>query len=323
MHAMYLSDVYSDFGPHSAVAEPRLAPARPYSALAGEMHLRIWDVEHGACAMIRHFNAGMWGRLAMIDSGDAADFRPSTFIRHSLNLTRLDYLFITNADQDHMSDLAGLTAGGIHVPVMFRNPSYTGGQLRGIKEKGGNALTPDAQWYVNACEIYSHGYPDDPFDQYMGGVSAEVFYNPYPTFTDTNNLSLVAAIRFGTFQILFPGDLTREGWLALLAREDFRRMLSATTILVASHHGRDDGYCEEVFNYCRPRAVVMSDKAIVHDTQRTTGIYGSRVTDHFRDGVLIANTGNYRNILTTRKDGHIHFTVLDNGDFRIDTENGD
>jgi len=57
------------------------------SPVTGLMHLRIWDVEHGACAMVRHFNAGLWGRLAMIDSGDAADFRPSTFIRQGLNLT--------------------------------------------------------------------------------------------------------------------------------------------------------------------------------------------------------------------------------------------
>ena len=46
----------------------------------------------------------------MIDSGHntTTGWRPSTYIRRILNRRRLEYLFITNADQDHMSDLDGL-----------------------------------------------------------------------------------------------------------------------------------------------------------------------------------------------------------------------
>ena len=38
----------------------------------GEMVLRIWDVEHGACAMLHHLQNGVAGKLAMIDSGSAS-----------------------------------------------------------------------------------------------------------------------------------------------------------------------------------------------------------------------------------------------------------
>lgn len=62
--------------------------------MAGKMVLRIWDVEHGACAMLHHSLNDVAGRLAMIDSGDASDWRPSTFIRRDLHRTRLDYLFV-------------------------------------------------------------------------------------------------------------------------------------------------------------------------------------------------------------------------------------
>ena len=72
-------------------------------ALKGEMLLRIWDVEHGACAMLHHQLNGVAGRLAMIDSGDTADWSPSTFIKNGLGRRQLDYLFITNADQDHLN----------------------------------------------------------------------------------------------------------------------------------------------------------------------------------------------------------------------------
>jgi glyoxylase-like metal-dependent hydrolase (beta-lactamase superfamily II) len=87
------------------------------------MVLRVWNVEHGACAMLTHMFNGRDGRLAMIDSGCIGDWRPSTFIREQLRRTTLDYLFITNADQDHMSDLKGLDEAGVTVPVLIRNPT--------------------------------------------------------------------------------------------------------------------------------------------------------------------------------------------------------
>ena len=85
--------------------------------MQGDMQLCIWDVEHGACAMIQHVNAGVAGPLAMIDSGCTDDWRPSTHITRTLRRTRLDYLFITNADQDHMSDLAGFGMPAFTLPV--------------------------------------------------------------------------------------------------------------------------------------------------------------------------------------------------------------
>jgi len=112
-----------------------LAP--PPRLITGEMILRIWDVEHGACAMLHHLQNGIAGRLAMIDSGDTAEWSPSAFIRYELNRTTLDYLFITNADQDHISDLQGLWDRGINVPVWFRNPTLGPEIFRKIKEQSG------------------------------------------------------------------------------------------------------------------------------------------------------------------------------------------
>ncbi|WP_233518912.1 MBL fold metallo-hydrolase [Paraburkholderia xenovorans] len=91
------------------------------------MRIRIWDVEHGACAMIQHvIQTGLGaqgGRLAMIDSGHGTSFRPGEYITRTLGRNRLDYLFITNADEDHMSDLQGLWDAGIFVPVCTAIPA--------------------------------------------------------------------------------------------------------------------------------------------------------------------------------------------------------
>lgn len=289
--------------------------------MPGEMILKIWDVEHGACAMLTHRSVcGVNGRLAMIDSGDnsAIGWTPSTHIKHYLQRSVLDYLFVTNADLDHISDLNNLWEEGITVSTFFSNRSVSPEVMRIIKEAGGK-LTVDIARYLNIHASYV--YPvDTPFDGNMGGITVTTFWNSTPRFYDTNNLSLVVFFKFGAFKILFPGDLEEAGWLALLEQPEFRTELIDTTVLVASHHGRESGYCEALFDYCHPRAIVMSDKAIVHDTQGMTETYRQRVNHHWPNGVLVATTGKQRRVLTTRRDGWIQFNVNDLGDFTIYTK---
>lgn len=284
-----------------------------------QMRIRVWDVEHGCCAMVQKVTVingqEVGGRLAMIDSGSSRDFSPSRYIRDVLERDVLDYLFITNADQDHMSDLKGLVAEGVRVNTLFRNPSYTGEQLRTIKRLGG-PLSADASYYADACEDFNAA-PSTPFDENMGGITCRTFWNHYPAFTDTNNLSLVAFIKFGGFTMLFPGDLEKTGWRALLLDAAFRTELAVTDVLMASHHGRENGFCEDVFEFLKPRCVVISDKPIVHATQETVPDYRRVVPEA---GVTVATTMRRRHVLTTRRDGWIEFNVNDQGAFRITTE---
>jgi beta-lactamase superfamily II metal-dependent hydrolase len=286
--------------------------------MPGEMSLCIWDVEHGACTTLAHRLNGSFGRLAMIDSGDASDWRPSTYIRHGMGRTRLDYLFVTNADQDHLSDLHGLWETGIDIGVLHRNPDPPPAALRGIKLQGGS-LTKDIERYLSIHESYNQPAVE-PFNAHMGGITARTFYNSYPAFTDTNNLSCAVFVAYAGFKILFPGDLERPGWLALLARADFLDELAGIDVLVAAHHGHKSGYCAEVFDHCQPRVVVMSDKAIVDDPQKMANAYHYQVAKNHPNGVYVSTTSKRRHVLTTRRDGHIEFIVLDNGDFEIHTE---
>lgn len=254
------------------------------------------------------------GRLAMIDSGHGTCFRPSEYITKVLGRNRLDYLFITNADQDHMSDLQGLWDAGIYVPVVHRNPSPSAAAMRAIKEQCG-PLTPDAERFVQICQGFN-GFITEPFDQNMSGITMSMFWNSYPQFTDTNNLSLAVFIKYRNFKILFPGDIERPGWRALLLLPSFRAELVGTDVLVASHHGRENGFCEDIFAYFTPSCVVISDKAKMHSTQETVPDYRAVVRDQ---GVRVRTTMKDRHVLTTRRDGWIQFIVDDNN-YIIDTE---
>lgn len=288
--------------------------------MPGQMVLTIWDVQHGACATLMHRSLDRDGRLAVVDSGDNQEtgWKPSLYIKHSLKRTVLDYLFVTNADLDHISDLNNLWLEGITVSTFTRNRSVPTNVMRAIKETSGD-LTEDIERYLNVDATYV--YPAmAPFDQNMGGITHRTFWNSPPRFLDTNNLSMAVFFKYGSFKILFPGDLEEDGWLALLERVDFRTELAGTTILAASHHGRENGYCATLFEHCAPRAIVMSDKAIIHDTQRMTQTYRQRVIDNWPGGVVVQTTGKQRHVLTTRRDGWIQFVVYDSGSFDIYTE---
>jgi beta-lactamase superfamily II metal-dependent hydrolase len=284
--------------------------------MAGELQIRIFDVEHGACAMLLAPNSG---RLVMVDSGhnDSLGWRPSAYIRQVLNRTVLDYLFITNADQDHLSDLNGLWEQQVSVTTLFRNRTPDPDTLRAIKQDACGLfgkLTDDIERYLQIHRSYNSP-ATEPFDVHMGGVTCQVFCNEYPRFDDTNNLSLVAFFHFGGFTICFPGDLEDAGWLALLERPAFCAALARTTVLVASHHGRMSGFCPEVFDHCEPSVIVVSDKPIEHETQDLD--YGPFVKEN---GVWVLNQGKRRHVLTTRRDGDIIFVVSPDGTFTVTTE---
>lgn len=279
--------------------------------MADNFLLQIYDVEHGACAILESPDRE---RIAMIDSGHngTTGWRPSIHIRYGMRRQRLDYFLNTNADQDHLSDLAGLDLHDVYIGTFHRNRSIPVAVLRAIKEQSGD-LTNDVDRYLELHRDWVHPVAV-PFDQGMGGVTLSTFWNSYPAFTDTNNLSMAVFIKYAGFKILFPGDLEQAGWLALLQNPAFVAELRGTVILVASHHGRLSGFCAEIFDYFTPWAVVISDKPIAHETQDLD--YSPYIR---RDGVVLTNSTR-RHVLTTRRDGDITFSVDANGDFRIITE---
>jgi beta-lactamase superfamily II metal-dependent hydrolase len=284
--------------------------------MSGKMKLRIWDVQHGACAMLQHTEVA---KLAMIDSGHNSDeeWYPSSYIATALGRETVDYLFITNADLDHMSDLDGLWKSGIDVKTLIRSKGISPQALRAIKMKtaSGGELGPDIERYLNIHESYNQP-TTTPFNEHMGGVQTLTFSNSYPRFRETNDLSLAVFFIFEGFKVLFPGDLERAGWLALLENPDFVRTLDGTDVLIASHHGRQNGYCQEIFEHFEPQCVVFSDKPIDHGTQEgMAGIYARHVSDR---GVRLLN-GEQRWVLTTRSDGWIHFEADTDG-FQVYTE---
>lgn len=271
------------------------------------MILEIIDVEHGACAFIRTSN----GKKVMIDCGHNGPlgWRPGDALVNAGHY-ELDRLFITNYDEDHVSGYPNLM-DRVSVKVLTRNWQVSPQVIRHLKTEDG--MGPGIDRLVNTIEHYFTGGAPAANDLYYGDTAFEVFANPYGSpprgFIDENNLSLVVFVTCGVHRIIFPGDLEKAGWEMMLQNEQFRQMLSGVTIFVASHHGRENGYCEEIFDICKNvQAVVISDKAKQYQTQETVPVYRGHASGFNYNGEL-------RRVLTTRRDGSITFNFTGQGAF--------
>jgi len=92
--------------------------------------------------------------------------------------------------------------------------------------------------------------------------------------------------------------MEQPGWRKLLTNPSFRRELALVRIFVASHHGRESGYCEELFAHCWPDVVVISDEEVHFDTQANC------YAQHAK-GISWNGGRETRRVLTTRCDGDV------------------
>jgi beta-lactamase superfamily II metal-dependent hydrolase len=270
-----------------------------------EAVLQVFNVEHGACALLT-CNSPVGYKRLMVDCGHNATtgWTPGEHLR-LLGASTLEQLVVTNYDEDHVSGFRSFAANGVEVEWIKRNPSVSPSAIRSLKSEDGMGPGIDAlATWLDAGVPPSEGRQPHQFP----GVQMEPFFNHYPAFDDENNLSLVLYLNIYGYKFLFPGDMECAGFEYLLATNArFRQIVGDVTVLVASHHGRRNGICEDMFTThgCCPKVVVISDDYKQYDTQETTTWYANRCVgfDGFR------GQPQRRRVLSTRSDGELRFTI--------------
>ncbi len=266
--------------------------------------LQIVDVEHGQCALLTMPGSGNGGCDRMlIDCGHNATsgWTPTKHLQ-GLGVSHLEKLVVTNYDEDHVSNFQDLAASGISIGTLVRNSSVAPDYISHLKSETGMGCGIEA--LVNTAKQYT-GSVGTSDDHLFPGMKMHTFRNTPDDFDDENNLSLVLFLQVYNTNFLFPGDMECTGWEKLLANSaSFRAILPQVHVLIASHHGRKNGICADLFDKwgLRPQLTVISDDYKQYDTQETTQYYASKtsgITD-FR--------GSPRWVLTTRKDGTINFS---------------
>ncbi len=273
------------------------------------MKIKIFNVEHGACALITYPN----GRRTLVDTGCSDAWWPSIEFYGQ----PIDGLVMQNLDLDHMSDLVDVVKL-TGLKQYFSNPTIGAKEFLAMKWRAGG--WPDAfetayQMFSQLGTNYGQSYEAGP------GCWSLAAWNVYGRpFTDTNNLSVPLLVGRGEFTILFGGDLEREGWDLVLRNADFRSRLASVKVYVASHHGRENGRSDELFRYISPQVVIVSDCEIRHGTQENINWYVNRATG-IRDTLTprrsFFDPEPIRRVLTTRRDGGLCIEVDAAGNFVI------
>ena len=254
----------------------------------------IYDVGHGFCAYL----VAETGNVMVWDCGHKSDpdYRPSDFLP-AAGCNGIEEFYVTNYDEDHISDLPRLRKR-LHIQTLVRNPSISPSDLRALKLESG-PISPAMEELLRMLESFT-GPVTNPPD--FGDVRVRRYWNNYPDFTDTNNLSVVSFVKCRGNCFVIPGDIETAGWKKLLAQPGFTDELGAVTTFIASHHGRESGYCSDVFRYCHPNVIVFSDSPIKYATQQMADTYGQHASG-------ITFNGQNRNVLTTRQDGTLDWNI--------------
>lgn len=91
----------------------------------------------------------------------------------------------------------------------------------------------------------------------------------------------------------------------------FRDRLTRVNLFVASKHGQADGYCSDVFNYCTPELIIISNR----DRFATTVV--SKYERHIR---AVQKTLEQPRILTTHHAGTIAIQQSSSNSIRVITQ---
>ena len=200
------------------------------------MKFEILNVQHGFAA----YAIAQDGSVVLFDCGRSPTCWPSYYLG-AQGITSIDWLFVTNYDEDHIEDLPMLCQQ-FGIKALTRNLSINSVELCDLK-------TPPISHSMNNLLHMMDSYTDVVSREQVEplGIQVQTFCNNYPSFKDTNNLSLLNFLDIGGISFALSGDLERPGWLQLLQNPFVCESLKRVNIFVASHHGRESGYCKEGF----------------------------------------------------------------------------
>jgi beta-lactamase superfamily II metal-dependent hydrolase len=267
--------------------------------------LQIFDVDHGACALLTVPTGPRTAKRILIDCGHNTDFKGERWYpgRHlaSMGITWIDLLVCTNFDEDHMSGFPDLQEQGVGIGCILGNPTVAPETIVHLKTEDG--MGPGIEALARTLAIRrGRGWVETL--PVFPGVELSWYWNPCcPRWDTENNLSLMLHMSVHKTNFLFPGDMERDGFENVLAYGPFAALMPRLHILVAPHHGRENGKCEALFDTygCNPQLVLISDCAKKHQSQETVPYYASKAKG-------IANVrGQTRYVMTTRNDKEIAF----------------
>lgn len=259
------------------------------------LEILIWDVDHGASVSVKTPNQ----QVLMLDCAANPYSGFSPIQRTQRYWGPIDLLIVSHPHIDHISDIVNIKQN--KQPLLLA-PDVPFDQLMEGKDEYSKSIVEE---YIM---LYEQAYAPNLDPRLWGNVAISSFsLQDYQR--NINDYSLVTFLTYGQFTFAYAGDISSTGWDRLIDQDGARfvRMLDKTNFFMASHHGREEGYNDDILNYMRSlRMVFISDK-YVQPTSITKWYseqcLGWQITNEHDGSIRL------RYVLTTRNDGRIKLKV--------------
>lgn len=226
-----------------------------------ELLVKFWDVKHGHATYLKSPN----GRHIVVDLGIGAysdsneTFSPILHLKDNYGMETIDYCIITHPHMDHIDDIENFSSFS---PKVFNRPKNIKDEdlLKDARE----SEIPKIEKYLEICHSYnksidSNDYNNTSNSENWGGLKINSFRAKNCSTSNLNNQSSVTIFEYATSKIVIPGDNESASWNELLQNEEFVDAIKDADIYLASHHGRESGYHDEIINIINPRLTIVSD----------------------------------------------------------------
>lgn len=227
--------------------------------LPEDFEITVLDIGQGDCIYLADGAGGHY----LIDGGssdrkEVETYQITPFLKYR-GVARLDGVFVTHPDEDHISGIRGLLQrygeAGIEIGCLFlpdvaqecRDAAY-----HGLEEQAGEAGVPVR--YLHAG------------DRLESGNVMLTCMHPEKNYVNqnTNACSTVLYLTYGSFLALFTGDLEGEGETLVTERLSHMRddgetgRPSSITLLKTAHHGSKNATKEPFLALVNPRMALIS-----------------------------------------------------------------
>ncbi len=276
--------------------------------MANQLRLVVHDVEHGSAAYLETPN----GKQMIIDLGvgsterDDQNYSPLTHLWHRYGVRKLDLAIITHPHRDHLDDIDNLH---FFSPALLRPRHLAVNDIRAGNQNGGSSKIDK---YLALCAQHDGGtmvpaHLDCRRPENNGGATILNFFPTRCARSNLNNHSIVTVVAYAGTKVLIPGDNEAISWRELLQDPTFVEAIRGTNILVAAHHGREAGYCEDIFEHMPDLRLTVISDGPGSDTSATAKYHrhcGGWPVRYRADG-----SQETRYCLTTRQDGLVHIQI--------------
>ncbi len=285
------------------------------------------DVGQGDCTFIVLPD----GKFAMIDTGDNGyDYYPKieSFLDY-YSVTKIDYLFLTHPDVDHLGNAYSLISdyeiGKVFLPYVYQGiVSNVFSELERVEALIDAKNIPTEYNEILKSvkgENYSFTFLSPESRQATNGLYAD--YDLFsPTENQINNISSVIYFECLGVRFLFTGDISKsvesriiERYVGTSIYQDYANIqninisLYSVDFLKVAHHGSADATSEEFLSIVKPKNAVISSGGYNN--------YGHPATEVL---LRLSDAKVKANVLRTDSKGSIVVAIGDDSKYSINTQ---